>query len=188
MDPLAICSLHLHFPFFQIYSHSLETDALQLYLYCIIPAMADWTWNGHSTQDCSFWFPFLRIWNWNSRMTGSLSTGLNHINHCNHRIIYLVKRKQKNWRVKQIHQKLEVISCAPVVLDDKGQLREEKVICILKVEPSLAQTPVEATVSNGSAKTLGIDFEGQISSYQKENDTGIVELKGNTWRSQTIIV
>lgn len=26
MDPLAICSLHLHFPFFQIYSHSLETD------------------------------------------------------------------------------------------------------------------------------------------------------------------
>lgn len=43
MDPLAICSLHLHFPFFQIYSHSLETDALQLYLYCIIPAMADWT-------------------------------------------------------------------------------------------------------------------------------------------------
>lgn len=75
-----------------------------------------------------------------------------------------------------------------MVLDDKGQLREEKVICILKVEPSLAQTPVEATVSNGSAKTLGIDFEGQISSYQKENDTGIVELKGNTWRSQTIIV
>lgn len=41
MDPLAICSLHLHFPFFQIYSHSLETDAPQLYLYCIIPAMAD---------------------------------------------------------------------------------------------------------------------------------------------------
>lgn len=32
--------------------------------------------------------------------------------------------------------------------NDKEQLREEKVICILKVEPSLSQTPMEATVSN----------------------------------------
>lgn len=35
-----------------------------------------------------------------------------------------------------------------MVLNDKEQLREEKVICILKVEPSLSQTPMEATVSN----------------------------------------
>lgn len=75
-----------------------------------------------------------------------------------------------------------------MVLNDKEQLRDEKVICILKVEPSLSQTPMEATASNGNAKALGIDSEGQISSYQKGNGTGIDELKGNTWRSQTIIM
>lgn len=75
-----------------------------------------------------------------------------------------------------------------MVLNDKEQLRDKKVICILKVDPSLSQTPMEATASNGSAKALGTDSEGQISSYQKGNGTGIDELKGNTWRSQTIIM